>query len=83
MIAYLIFEVISGDITQLAVAPSYRRKGIGSYLLAKATELNQNSVLKIINTEKDCSSVNQFLKAKSILPSGQQYEMILELFSDL
>lgn len=79
IIGCLIFEPVSGDVTQLAVHPDYRRKGIGTRLLKKAFELNQNSIIKIINTEKNCGSVNGFLKAHSFNPSGEQFEMIKSL----
>lgn len=76
---YAIFEPSSGDLCQLAVDKNHRRKGIATNLLYKVLKLNQANVLKIMNTEKNCGSINKFLKANSINPIGSQYEMVMNL----
>jgi len=47
IVGYCIFEPKSGDITQLAVDKNYRRKGVGSVLLAEVSKLNQSNILKV------------------------------------
>jgi ribosomal protein S18 acetylase RimI-like enzyme len=76
---YCIFEANSGDITQIAVDPNHRRKGIASLLLREMIKINQHDSIKCINTEIECESITEFLKSNSISPSGKQYEMIMEL----
>ncbi|WP_321316496.1 GNAT family N-acetyltransferase [Labilibaculum sp.] len=79
LLAYGIFEAKSGDITQIAVEPIHRRKGIGSLLLKEMVKLNQHNSIKCINAEIECGSITEFLKSNSILVSGKQFEMIMEL----
>ena len=79
LVGYGVFEPSSGDFTQLAVDRSYRRKGIGSLLLQKMLESNKQRSVKIVNTETGCESVNAFLRAKQIEPTGKQFEMIKKL----
>ncbi|MFA8434858.1 MAG: GNAT family N-acetyltransferase [Marinifilaceae bacterium] len=79
LLGYCVFEPSSGDITQIAVHPNYRRKGIGTRLIREVVKLNQNDSLKIINTEVGCESMAKFWEAHSIQPSGKQFEMILPL----
>ncbi len=79
IIGYCITEPISGDITQLAVKKENRRKGVASLLLQKAINASINDTIKIINTDINCCSINEFLKAKNIEIAGKQYEMIKDL----
>lgn len=79
LLAYGIFEAKSGDITQIAVDPKHRRKGLASLLLTKMIKLNKHESIKCINTELECESLTEFFKSNSILPSGKQFEMIKEL----
>ena len=79
LLAYGIFEAKSGDITQIAVEPKNRRKGIGSLLLKEMVKLNQHDSIKCLNTEITCRSITEFLKSNSILASGKQFEMVMEL----
>ncbi len=76
---YCIFEPASGDIAQLAVHPTHRRKGLGTLLLKKALHLCKHRTIKFINTETNCASVTQFLSANNIPLKGKQYEMRLRL----
>ena len=76
IIGYVIFEPSSGDISQLAVHPSHRRKGIGSKFLSEAIQLIEISSIKLINSDLSCKSITAFLKSFSIQPTGKQYEMI-------
>ena len=77
---YIVFEPAAGDITQIAVAPSHRRRGIGSALLARMLRENRAPSIKCINTEigRD-ASIAGFLAAKNIPLAGAQFEMIKRL----
>lgn len=79
LIGYCIFDPVSGDITQIAVDPGYRRKGIATALLQEMMKQNKNSALKVINTDVICDSITGFLEAKNINLQGSQFEMIKRL----
>lgn len=79
LVGYGVFEPVSGDVTQIAVEKSYRRKGIGSLLFQKMLEFNKHRSVKIVNTDIGCDSITAFLRAKNIEPTGKQFEMIKKL----
>lgn len=79
MAGYGVFEPLSGDITQLAVHRSQRRKGIASALLANVLKFNQDDSVKCINTEISCESLTAFLLSRGITLKGKQFEMIKQL----
>ena len=54
LVGFVIFEPASGDISSLAVAKDYRRKGIGKSLLKSAVSHFQSDVLKFTNVDCDC-----------------------------
>jgi ribosomal protein S18 acetylase RimI-like enzyme len=76
LVGYCVFEPNSGDVTQIAVDKSYRRKGIGSVLLHETTKHNKLPKTKLVNTEISCTSIVEFLKSKGIEIMGKQFEMI-------
>jgi len=76
LVGYCVFEPNSGDITQIAVDKSYRRKGIGTILLNETSKLNKLPQTKLLNTETSCTSIVDFLKSKNIEITGKQFEMI-------
>ena len=73
---YCVFEPASGDVTQLAVEPMHRRKGIATALLREALKQNKHSAVKVINTDTTCMNITDFLKARNIQQKGKQFEMI-------
>ncbi|MCL2682036.1 MAG: GNAT family N-acetyltransferase [Bacteroidales bacterium] len=79
LVGYCVFEPNSGDITQIAVDKSFRRKGIASLLFHEISKLNKISKTKLINTDVSCNSIVEFLKAKNIAISGKQFEMIKKI----
>ncbi|MBI9058488.1 MAG: GNAT family N-acetyltransferase [Labilibaculum sp.] len=79
LIGYCIFEPNSGDISQIAVDRTHRRKGVGSHLLSQVLKNNKHNSIKIINTDVSCTSITNFLKANTIEPIGKQFEMIKKL----
>lgn len=79
LVGYGVFEPVSGDVTQIAVDRSFRRKGIGSLLFQKMLEMNKLNSVKILNTDVTCDSMTAFLRSKNIEPTGKQFEMIRQL----
>ena len=79
LIGYCIFEPNSGDISQIAVDRTHRRKGVGNHLLSQILKINKHNSIKIINTDVSCTSITNFLKANFIDPIGKQFEMIKKL----
>ena len=76
---YCIFEPVSGDVTQLAVASQYRRRGIGTSLLREAMRRNKHTAIKVINTDTTCTGMTGFLRTMNIEPKGKQFEMLKTL----
>ncbi|MCG8530513.1 MAG: GNAT family N-acetyltransferase, partial [Desulfovibrionales bacterium] len=76
LIGFCITDPTSGDITQLAVKPTYRRKKIGVQLLNEAIKLNTHKEVKIVNTDTRDKVMIDFLKSVNIELSGKQFEMI-------
>ncbi len=76
---YAILEPGSGDITQVAVEPGHRRKGLGSRLVAEVLKYNKAKVVKVINTEVSCEAITHFLAYLGISLKGKQYEMVKRL----
>lgn len=76
LVGYCIFEPVSGDLTQIAVDKEYRRKGIATILLNEVLKHTKTDSFKIINTDTNCESMNKFLNANAIKPTGKQFEMI-------
>ncbi len=74
---YVIFEPAAGDITQIAVAKTHRRQGIGSALLGEMLRLNRAPGIKCVNTQvgRD-ESLAAFLRARHIPLAGSQFEMV-------
>ena len=79
LVGFCVTEMISGDITQIAVDKNYRRKGIGTKLLNEAMNLNLFSSVKCINTEINCESITKFMEYASISLIGKQFEMIKKI----
>lgn len=74
-VGYCIIEPESGDIPGIAVDRNYRRKGIGSALLAEVLKSNRCEKIRIINTDTTSQSISLFLESVNIPLSGLQYEM--------
>ena len=76
IVGYGIFEPATGDITQLAVDKTHRRKGVATALLNKIMTMTTSDKLKVVNTDISCKAMTDFLKSKNINVSGTQFEMI-------
>lgn len=79
LVGYCVFELASGDVTQLAVDKNHRRKGIASYLLREMLRFNKSNIIKVINTDLSCDAITGFLEAKNICLKGKQFEMVKAL----
>ncbi|MBN2614205.1 MAG: GNAT family N-acetyltransferase [Bacteroidales bacterium] len=79
LVGYSILEPNSGDVTQIAVDKSHRRKGIGTLLLHETLKFNRHDSVKVINTEISCEPMTAFLQSNGILLKGKQFEMIKRL----
>ena len=78
-LGYCLCEPSSGDIARIAVAPRFRRQGIGSALLRHAAETIAADSVKVINAETGCESLAQFLRAVNMPVKGRQFEMVRQL----
>ncbi len=78
-VGYLISELESGDITQLAVHKNFRRQGIATALLKKILNHIPGDSIKLINTESSDSTINNFLLSVGVKILGKQFEMIKQL----
>ena len=72
---YCVFEPASGDLTQIAVDPRWRGRGIASRLLRYVSESVECDSIKIINTDVACRSMSEFLAGRNIGVAGRQFEM--------
>jgi len=79
LVGYCIFEPNSGDITQIAVAPSHRNQGLASCLLREAVQTNRHKNLKLINTDVDCENITSWAKSIGLAQQGRQFEMLREI----
>jgi len=79
LVGYGVLEPSSGDITQLAVSPSYRRQGIATNILSELFKYNRSETVKAINVETNCVTMNSFLAGIQFELKGKQFEMIREL----
>lgn len=76
MVGYGVVEHESGDIPQIAIASSFRRRDIGSAILGELTKNTIASCVKVINSDSSCSSFTAFLEYNQMPVTGKQYEMI-------
>lgn len=79
MAGYCVFDIGTGDLTQIAVLSEYRRKGIASRLLQEAITSMKTDFIKILNISSDNPTMPVFLQSKNIPLASKQYEMILPL----
>lgn len=76
---YCILEPNSGDITQIAVAPPHRNRGLASCLLREAAQTNRHKNLKLINSDTRCDGITQWAKSIGLTLRGKQFEMMKEI----
>lgn len=71
-----VFDANTGDLTQIAVAKEFRRRGIASELLAEAVGTFHTDFIKVLNISPDNRSLQEFLEHRNIVPASRQFEMI-------
>ena len=79
LLGYIIFKPGNGRISQIAVAASQRRKGIGQQLIKHAFEQSGNAPLTILNIDAKEKGFVSFLKGVGFVNEIDQYEMELVL----
>lgn len=79
MVGHCVFDVHTGDLSQIAIQKEYRRKGIGSRLLQEATGRIRTDFIKVLNVDSETSALPAFLQSRNIPLASKQYEMILPL----
>lgn len=79
MVGHCVFDVHTGDLSQIAVGKEYRRKGIGSRLLQEASRQMKTDFIKVLNVDSETSAMPAFLQSRNIPLASKQYEMILTL----
>ncbi len=79
MVGYCVFDIQTGDLTQIAVPCEYRRKGIASRLLQEVTARLKTDFIKVLNISSDNPTIPAFLQSRNIPLASKQYEMVLPL----
>lgn len=78
-VGYCVSDPQSGDIAQIAVSESFRRKGIATRLLADAVGKFEAKTIKVLNVDSENRSLPAFLHAVNIADGLSQYAMINKL----
>jgi len=79
MVGHCVFDVHTGDVTQIAVQSEYRREGIATRLLQVAMGHMKTDFIKVLNINSVNQTLPAFLKSKNIPLTSKQFEMILTL----
>lgn len=79
MVGHCVFDVQTGDLTQIAVRRDYRRKGIGSRLLQEAAGQMKTDFIKVLNIDSETPTMPAFLQNRNIPLASKQFEMVLSL----
>ncbi len=75
-VGYIVFSSKVGRVAQLAVAPEYRRRGIGRQLMtAMIDEMAADYVPQVINIDCSIESANAFFEHRGFTEKLAQYEM--------
>ncbi|WP_425538095.1 GNAT family N-acetyltransferase [Microaceticoccus formicicus] len=79
IVGYGIIDKLSGDIAQIAVDKKFRRKGIGTSIMADLANNTESSTITLLNIDKQAKSILNFLEALGLNNYISQYEMTLTL----
>lgn len=75
-VGYIVFSSKVGRVAQFAVAPEYRRRGIGQQLIkAMIDEMSDDYVPQVINIDCSIASANVFFENRGFTQKLAQYEM--------
>jgi ribosomal protein S18 acetylase RimI-like enzyme len=77
LVGYAVVYLANGDLPQLAVAPSHRRRGFGTALL-RAAWARVGMPLRVLNVEENAAEVCAFLEAAGAERTVRQHEMLLK-----
>lgn len=76
---HCVFDSATGDLTQIAVLPEFRRRGIASQLLHEAIRNMRTDFVKVLNVSSADETLHAFLESRRIAPASRQLEMKLAL----
>ncbi len=74
---YCVFEPASGDITQIAVTPEFRRQGIATSIFSCVLKNYAGEGVKLINTDNRHPAINSWAQSVGLKKRGEQFEMVL------
>jgi ribosomal protein S18 acetylase RimI-like enzyme len=78
-VGYIIFQPEHGRLSQIAVHPDFRRRGIGTALLKEAQNNSEIKYLTLLNLEKKETGVDKFLTRAGFVNKIDQFEMRMSL----
>ncbi|MCM1333298.1 MAG: GNAT family N-acetyltransferase [Bacteroides sp.] len=78
-IGYCVYDAYSGDIAQIAVDKSFRRRGVGRFLLYSAIQMSESGRVKILNIDAGCQSLSGFVEALGFDKGLSQYGMMKKI----
>lgn len=78
-VGYAIIETHTGDVPQFAVAPQFRRKGVGSALLRELTRQTNSTVLRFANIDTKYVPFKRFMEKTGQKKGPSQFEMLMQL----
>ncbi len=76
---YGVIERHTGDIPQFAIAPEYRRQGLGTALFDALIRNSETGAVRLINADASYEPFRKFMTSMGLQPGYGQYEMIMEL----
>lgn len=79
LLAYILFSPAKKRLYQLAVAPSHRRKGIATQLLARVQQQTGRGKVQLNNVDEAAESLKLFLEKQGLANTINQFEMIKNL----
>ncbi|WP_181304318.1 GNAT family N-acetyltransferase [Rufibacter sp. XAAS-G3-1] len=78
-VGYGIVYLTTGAIAQLAVAPAWRRKGVGQALLQQLVSVTPSPVVSVINVDERGESLLTFLRGRKMPELPGQFEMLWQV----
>ena len=79
IVGYGIIDKVTGDIPQIAVSKQYRRKGIGTSIIAELLKSTKAQNISVINVDEQCTSMRDFLLKLGFQHNVSQFEMMLKI----